>query len=279
MAALFTWVLLLFACWGENAYIVEGTVVQVNGVEEVVIDHKPIEGLGMDAMTMPFEVRDPALVEGLEPGHRLIARFEIDETGGYLTKVRVTGKGPAPEPLQTGRMPLKVGQALPTTPVRLADGSETVLGEGQPRPTLLTFLYTRCPLPDFCPATVSKFQAVQAALAREGGAQDVRLLAVTLDPVFDTPEVLTRFAADSSADPAIWQFGEVEGLADLAISAALGVQRIEAPGQSPEQIEITHGIRVLVLDAEGKLVERYDDHAFPVDRVIAQLRTGEPRAK
>lgn len=279
MATLFCWVLLLFACWGDNAYIVEGTVVQVNGVEEVVIDHKPIEGLGMDAMVMPFEVRDPALVEGLEPGHRLIARFEIDETGGYLTKVRVTGKGPAPEPLETGRMPLRVGQALPATRVRLADGTETVLGEGQPRPTLLTFLYTRCPLPDFCPATVSKLQALQARLQSEDAeaAPPVRLLAVTLDPVFDTPEVLTRFAQSSNADSALWQFGEAEGLEELAVSAALGVQRIESAGQAAEQVEITHGIRVLVLDADGKLVERYDDHAWPLDRVVQQLRTGQPR--
>ncbi len=276
MAFLFCWVLLLFACWGDNAYIVEGTVVQVNGVEEVVIDHEAIEGLGMDAMTMPFEVRDPALVEGLEPGHRLIARFEIDETGGYLTKIRVTGKGPAPEPLETGRMPLKVGQALPSTPVTLEDGSQTVVGEGQPRPTLLTFLYTRCPMPDFCPATVAKLQALQARLASEDAeaAPPVRLLAITLDPVYDTPEVLTRFAGQSGADVEYWRFGRAEGLEDLALSAALGVQRVDDAGQAPEQVEITHGIRVLVLDADGKLVERYDDHAWPLERVVEQLRTG-----
>lgn len=251
--------LALLACWGDKAYIVEGTVVAVNGTTEVVIDHEEIPGL-MGPMTMPFEVRDPALIADLEPGHRVFARFEIAEDGGYLTKVRVTGRGPAPQ-IDLGPGPLKPGMILPPHTVVLEDGSEIVVGQGQDRPTALTFLYTRCPMPEFCPATVARYQALQAA-----AGPDVRLLAVTLDPTFDTPEVLTAFAAQSSADPAIWRFGSAVSLDTLALAAALPIDRTTG--------EIVHGIRVLVLAADGTLMARHDDHTWSVDAVLADLRQG-----
>ena len=168
---------MLLACWGENAYIVEGTVVEVTAADEVVIDHEAIDGF-MDAMVMPFHVKDPDLIGALEPGHRVIARLEVEPSGGYLTKIRVTGKGPAPTwNAPEGPAPLRVGQVLPAMEVTLADGTKTVVGKGQDRPTALTFLYTRCPMPEFCPATVARFQALQEAVGPE-----VRLLAITLDP-------------------------------------------------------------------------------------------------
>lgn len=250
--------LALLACWGDKAYIVEGTVVARNGTHEVVIDHEEIPGL-MGPMTMPFEVRDPALIADLEPGHRVFARFEIAEDGGYLTKVRITGRGPAPQ-IDLGPGPLKPGMVLPAHTVVLEDGSEIVVGEGQDRPTALTFLYTRCPMPEFCPATVARFQALQAAVG-----PDVRLLAVTLDPEHDTSDVLKAFAAQSGADPAIWRFGRASSLDTLALAASMPIDRSTG--------EIVHGVRVLVLDSAGALVARHDDHAWSAEAVAAALRS------
>ncbi|MEZ4317034.1 MAG: copper-binding protein [Myxococcota bacterium] len=258
--------LLLFACWGDKTYVVQGTVVKVSAADEVILDHEEIPGF-MGPMTMPFHVKDPSILAGLEPGDRVLARLEMEEAGGYLTRVRVTGHGAVPDYEEPGgTAPLRVGQVLPATEVVLADGSTTVIGEGQAKPTALTFLYTRCPMPEFCPATVARFQALQAA-----AGPDVRLLALTLDPAYDTPAVLTAFAEASSADPAIWQLGQSAALEDLVLRSGLIVVR-----NADDAAEIVHGIRVLVLDAKGALVERYDDHDWPVERVLTQLRTGEP---
>ncbi len=99
-----------------------------------------------------------------------------------------------------------------------------------------------------------------------------RLLAVTVDPAGDTPEVLRAYAATVGADPAVWRFGRVapEVLTRLAGKAALGI--------SPEGDEVIHNLRALVLDADGRLIERYDDARFPVERVASQLLTGGPTA-
>lgn len=256
----------LLACWGERAYIVEGTVVEVTRPGEVVLDHKEIPGL-MGAMVMPFEVADPALTEGLEPGHRVIARFEILDSGGVLTKLRVTGKGPAPKKVEQGPAPVRPGEVLPALDVPTADGGVIRIGEGQEERVAVAFLYTRCPIPEFCPAVVARLQALQPRLG-----EGQRILTITLDPENDTPEVLRAFAAGAGAEPSRWQFGRLEqaALAELALRSALPVVRDGA--------EIVHGLRLLVLDRGGRLIERYDDNAWPLERVVEQLATGAPAA-
>ena len=262
---MFSALMLLFACGEPEGHRVVGTVVQLTAADEVVLDHEAIEGL-MGPMVMPFHVEDPALIADLSPGDRVEARLVVGPSGGLLRAVRVTGHTTPPiYDAPTGPAPLRVGQVLPTLSLTLADGSTAVLGADQPRPTALTFLYTRCPMPEFCPATVAKYQALQAA-----AGPDLRLLAITLDPTYDTPDVLGKFAADVGADPAIWQLGIAPRLEDLALYAGLSVLRPD------EGVEIQHGIRVLVLDAQGALVQRYDDHDWPVERVVQQLRTGAP---
>lgn len=258
----------LTACdpWGDHAYIVEGTVVAVNGTNEIVVDHHEIKGL-MGAMTMPFDVDDPALLRGVVPGDQILGRLIIDQQGSHLEAIRITGHTDPPPIVEDLSAPLRAGEVLPAIAVPVSGGGTVTIGAGQGIGTAVGFLYTQCAMPEFCPALVTKFQALQAAVGADG-----RIVAITLDPERDTAEVLSAFAGKVGADPKIWQFGRLEGsaLADLAGRAALSVDR---SGGS-----IVHGARVLVFDRDGRLVERYDDNRFPVDRVAEQLRTGGPAA-
>ena len=181
---------LLLACWGQNAYIVEGTVVRLEG-ERVILDHEEVAGL-MPAMTMPFDVADPAMLKDLRPGDQVYARYEIEEgKGGSLTKLRVTGHGPPPA--QRGAMPLERNHQLPGHDLPSHRGDTVRIGQGQGETTILTFIYTRCPLPEACPAVMMKLRSVEAALDEAG--VPARLVAVSLDPDFDTQEVLAAYAS------------------------------------------------------------------------------------
>ncbi len=255
---------LLVACGGPS-YIVEGTVVHVASPTTVVIDHQDVPGL-MPAMVMPFEVADPALLVGVGPGSRVLARYEVSTDGSKLTALRVTGQGPAPEAL-VGPAPLRVGERLPEFVVPTHDGGVVTLGPAQADRVLLTFVYTRCPVPEFCPAVVARLGAVERAL---GDAPGVRILAVTLDPDHDTPSVLASYAAEVGAGPR-WSMGRLEGdtLADLELFAGLSVTR-------SGDATFAHGVRFVVLDHGGRFVERYDDTRFPLERVVSQLTTGGP---
>jgi protein SCO1/2 len=257
---------LLFGCAQPPTYIVEGVVVEIRP-HDVVIDHKDIAGF-MPAMTMPFSVADPAVLESLSPGHRIVGRLRVEGMVATLEKVRITGKGPAPKIKDEGPAPVRPGALFPATALTLADGSTMTVGEGQDEPTALTFLYTRCPVPEYCPATVLRLQALQGQIT---DAQ--RLVAVTLDPAYDTAEVLGAFSSAVGADRSLWSFGMTSGkaLPDLVMRAGMRV----AEG---EEGDIVHGLRLLVLDKDGRLVERYDDNNWPLDRVLQQLTTGGPPA-
>lgn len=255
------WILALACSTPEPGHPVHGVVVEVSAADEVLLDHDAIPGF-MDAMVMPFHVQDRGLLKGLQPGDIVDARLEIGEQGGFLTKLEVVGKGPAPKPPERAPGPLREGQQLPATPIHYADGTEGVLGAGQGHPVALTFLYTRCPMPDFCPATVAKYQALQPLVKAP-----IELVAVSLDPTFDTDAVLTDFAANAGAEPGRWRFGRVQDLDALALAAGMSVM--------PKDGEILHAKRVLLLDADGRMLARYDDHSFSVQDAAALLE-GKP---
>lgn len=252
--------LFLVGCWGDSAYILEGTVVAVDG-RQVTVDHDEIPGF-MQAMTMPFEVRDDV---PLEPGDRIVARLMVEEGGSYLARVRVTGKGAVPKQ-RLGPVPVRPTEVLPRIRVDTPQGPVEV-GLGHGAPTALTFAYTTCPMPEFCPAVVTRLQGLQPRLP-----EGARIVVVTLDPKGDTLPVLESFGAQVGSDPVTWRWGRVEAdqLPTLAMHAGLSVRA--------EGDQILHSLRLLVLDREGRLIERYDDAHWPLERVVTQLATGGPPA-
>ena len=258
----------LMACTSKapDTYPVRGVVVDVNTVEQVVIDHEAIDGF-MDAMVMPFSVSDPAMLQGLRAGDIVEGTLKVDGVKSALTTLEVVGYEPPPQ-LQQGPEVLKAGEVLPAVSVPLHTGDAWTIGAGQGTPTVVTFLYTTCPIPEFCPAVVARLQQLQAELT----PGEARILAVTIDPKGDTLAALAAYADTVTADPAKWRFGRLEGdaMQDLAGRAALAML--------PENGEVVHGLRLWVLDADGKLIERYDDNFWPQERVLQQLRTGAPMA-
>ncbi len=258
--------LVLAGCWGDNAYIVEGTVLEKTSPTRIVVAHEDIHGL-MSAMTMSFDVRDPALLEEVGAGDRIYARLMVEDDGSHLARVRVIGQGSVPAEYQPmGPDPLSPAAQHPRFAIPVTGDETWTLGEGQGQPTLVTYLFTQCPLPEFCPAILARLQALQPQLPG-----DARILVLTLDPANDTLEVLTSYAGEAGADPERWRFGRVEGETLEALAYHAGLPVMEEEG------EIVHGIRFLVLDGEGRLVERYDDTRWPMDRVVEQLATGAPR--
>ncbi len=267
---------LLTACWGSNAHIVEGTVLKISPPNEVILQHKEVPGL-MPEMTMGFRVSEPALLDGLEPGDvvyaRLIAASEA-EGGWYLAEIRETGRTAAlPESTTSDALntvgPLRPGTSLPDMKLESTGQTPITVGAGQGIPTLVTFLYTTCPRPEFCPAMAKRLQSLQAKL-KPGEA---RLVSITIDPQNDSVEVLKNYAALTAADTDLWYFARPseDQLQVLARRAALTIDT--GSGQ-----EILHSLRTWVLDGNGKLIERYDDARFPEERVLQQLRTGTPAA-
>jgi protein SCO1/2 len=234
-----------------------GVVVRVDD-ERVTIDHDAIPGV-MASMVMTF-VMLPEQLESISPGDKVSGTLVGSDFGFRLVRIDKTGTGSAA--LREDVKPLEVGESFPRIEVALPDGDPIVLGVGQDKPTALTFLYTTCPDPAFCPALAARLQALQPRIAGKA-----RIVAITIDPEVDQPHVLRRYANTVAADPDTWVFGrlEPEWLQRAALLSGIAVTQRSG--------RISHNVRVLLLDKTGTVLARYDDADWPMGEVVDHLLT------
>lgn len=245
---------------------------------EVVVDHEDIAGF-MPAMVMPYKVQDVALLDGKKPGDMVTATLVVEEVNAYLTTLTTTGhealKTPPAGPLITDVDILKDGDVVPEHALVEQTGAPLTMQSLRGHRVALTFVYTRCPIPDFCPLMDKQFAEVQQQIAKSPDLADVRLVSVTLDPEFDTPAVLAQHAKQLGADPARWHFATGGRDDVLAFAKRFGVIA-EAGGTSAE---LLHNLRTAVIDAEGRLVKAYSGNMWSPAELVADLKATPPPAR
>jgi protein SCO1/2 len=269
LAALF-----LVGCGGApetpaKEYELQGQILAVRPERsEVVIKHGDIKGF-MPGMTMPFKVKDGALIKDRQPGDLVTATLVVGEVEAYLRTLVKTGQAaldaPPPPPQPEIRQP---GDVL--TDAMLVDqtGAAASLAAYRGHRVAMTFIYTRCPLPDFCPMMDRNFAAVQKTVTSTPALADVRLITVTIDPAFDTPAVLKTYSARVGADPKIWSFLTGDPAEVNRFGSQLGVY-VEHNPQSA--IDITHNLRTAVIDPEGRLVKVHNGNSWTPSELVADL--------
>jgi len=237
--------------------------------QEVLLKHDDIKGF-MPAMTMPYKVQDSSLLAGKQPGDLVRATLVVGEAEAHLSSMTRTGHAAieTPPPAIDHAEILEAGQEVPDIILVDQDGTPTLFSSFRGHRVALTFMYTRCPLPDFCPLMDRNFAAVQTALAKTPKLSDVRLVTLTLDPAFDTPAVLKPHAEALNADTRVWSFltGDPAEVKDF--SAAFGVY-VEGDQQHPEQI--THNLRTAVIDPDGRLVKVQSGNSWTPAQLVADL--------
>jgi len=239
---------------------------------EVQVKHDEVRGF-MEAMTMWFNIKDPRLLDGIAPGDLVSATLVITSEDSYLTGVRKTGSRPPGQATPPPSVPaalLQIGDAVPDIAFTDEAGTPRPLSSYRGTYTLLTFIYTRCPLPDYCPRMNAHFAAVQRGLTADPRlSRSVRLLSVSFDPEFDTAAALAAKAKEMGADPALWHF--VTARRDLVDEfggkLGLSVLREGTGGQN-----ITHNLRTALLDRDGKLARTYNGKEWSPEEVLRDLQ-------
>src|SRR5690606_31239269 len=127
----------------------------------------------------------------------------------------------------------------------------------QGRWPVYTFIYTRCPLPGFCPLMMRRLNEVASSLASQGRRDDVWLLAVTVDPEHDRPPGLTAFG-----DRTIEAESDAGRYARTALLTGTpeAIRTLASPFQltyEPAGDEIIHGLRTVVVDPDGRIVRTF----------------------
>jgi protein SCO1/2 len=244
--------------------------------QELTVKHDDIRGF-MPSMTMPFKVRDRNSFAEWKPGDLITATLVVEETTGYLENVRKTGEAPLPpvSPETLAARMIEPGDEVPDAAFIDQDGRSRRFSEWRGKTVAVTFVYTRCPLPDFCPQMDRNFLAVQKALQQDQAlGERAHLLSVSFDPDYDTPDVLRAHATRLGVDPRYWSYvtGPRDSVDPFAAAFGVSIMRDDKPLQ-----EILHNLRTPVITPGGQLSEVLGGNDWNAQQLIDAIRKADAR--
>lgn len=247
-------------------YDLKGKVVSFDkNKKEVTIAHEPIPGY-MDAMTMPFRLRDEWVFDVLAPGAKIQATLVVDGAKSWIENPTVTQVAD-PQLAQNADAGVEpeAGVALPDFSLVNQAGKKIKLSQYRGRTLVLTFIYTRCPLPDYCPLMSSNFAEIRKSMP-----PNTQLLSISIDPAYDTPQVLReyglRYLPNEKAFQT-WEFATGSAEEVQAVAKFFGLSYWQ------ENDQIIHGLRTAIVSPEGKLVKVYHGNEWKPAEILAALGT------
>jgi protein SCO1/2 len=241
----------------------------------VTLNHEAIPGF-MDAMTMPYKLKDAAIIGELHPGDVITADVLVSQDPNadvLLDHLVVVAQGkPDYRPAVSYHVPTP-GDAVPDFKLRNQDGRPIRLAQFKGKALLLTFIYTRCPLPDFCPRVTRNFAAVNRELASTPTVYGkTHLLCVSFDPEHDTPDRLRAYGAtyigsDAKDAFAHWDFAvpDLPMLKDMAKFFDVGIT------SGPDDT-INHTLSTTLIGPDGKVVRFYPGNDWAPQQLEADVR-------
>jgi protein SCO1/2 len=243
----------------------------VVGGTEVTVKHEDIPGF-MPAMTMAYFVKSGENTAGLAPGDLLTATLVVDGGSVYVQGLQKTGHAALPPDAKRIKIMdvMSPGDEVPDDALVDQTGAARRLSDWRGRALAVTFVYTRCPVPDFCPLMDRHFADLQRAILADPALRDrVHLASITFDPSHDSAEAIRAHAHKRGADPRIWSYLTGDAAAIERLTSRFGVSTIEEH-DAPDTI--THNLRTAVIDRRGRLVKIYSGNEWTVDGLLDDLR-------
>jgi protein SCO1/2 len=262
-----------------KSFPVRGKVISVDAAKgSIVLDHEAVPGF-MDAMTMTYKLKDANVASELHPGDRITATILVHQTpDGYadavLDQIVVTAQArPDYKPPVSYHVP-SAGDAVPDFRLINENGRTIHLGEFKGRVVLLTFVYTRCPLADFCPRMSHNFAEIDKALQGDPAVYaKTHLLSISFDPKYDTPAVLKSYGGAYTGQYtkerfAHWEFAvpPADELAAVDEFFCVGV----TPGDSGT---LMHSLSTVLIGKDGKVRAWYPTNDWQPADVVSAMKS------
>jgi protein SCO1/2 len=265
-----------------KVYKLRGKVVSTNAATgEVTLDHEAIVGF-MEAMTMPYKLKDPTILSELHAGDVVTADVLVSQdpdAAVLLDHIVVVAQAkPDYRPAAMFHVPAP-GDAVPDFKLRNQDGRPIHLAQFRGKAVFVTFIYTRCPSPDFCPRVTRNFAQLEKQLSANSSLYaKTHLLCVSFDPDHDTPERLRAYGAtylgsDARNAFAHWDFAVPDKpvLADMARFFNLGMT-------SESDSTITHTLSTTLIGPDGKVIRFYPGNEWTPDQLLTDVKQFTPHA-
>lgn len=257
---------------GVQTFATRGVVQEIRPAENLlVIRHEAITNY-MPAMTMPFHVHDSQSLAGLERGDEISFRLLVTETNSWVDRISKTGKVALPEIKTPASSPPATPAAIrsrhPLLDYKFTNelGQAVSLNDFRGTALAITFFFTRCPIPEYCPRLSKNFQVAARKLnARPDAPTNWHFLSISFDSAFDTPEVLKAYGAAYQADPAHWSFltGPPDKIGELARQSGLTFESTNGI--------FNHDFRTLIVDAAGHLQMVFPTSGDLSDAIVEEI--------
>jgi protein SCO1/2 len=233
----------------------------------VVLKHEAISNY-MDAMTMPFKVKAPSLLAGLHPGDQVTFRLNVADDESWVDQFHKIGTAPVDldRPPTVAHISPAPGNACMDYTLTNELGQKVSLHDFRGQALAITFFYTRCPLPDFCPRLSKNFQeAAQKLRGLPGAPTNWHFLSISFDTAFDTPDMLKAYGEIYGYQANEWSFltGSPDNIRELA--------RISGVSYVSDSGAFKHNFRTLIIDPAGRLQMIFPMGGDLSDDIVSQI--------
>lgn len=257
-------------------YILKGKVVAVDKAKKkATVKHDKVSDY-MEAMTMDFPVSEDWVWEDLTKDAEIRAELVIDKDRYWLEKIVIIAEPnpnqPAPPPVNKNFA--QIGKEVPRFTLTNQDGKRISTDDFRGKALAITFIYSRCPLPEYCTLMSRNFSDVANQLKDSDLKDKIRLLSVSFDPQTDTPQKLKAygqayFGKNAEPDFSVWQLASGTNNEVKAIADFFGL-RYEV--DEKDKTQFNHSLRTIVITPEGKVQKEFTGNEWTSDDLLGELR-------
>jgi protein SCO1/2 len=248
---------------------------------KITLDHEAVPGF-MDAMIMPYKLADASIMSELHPGDRITAdvlvdQIDADPAGGYknarLTNIVVVAQSkPDYKPSVQFHVP-SAGDQVPNFALLNQSGKTIHLDQFKGKVVLMTFIYTRCTLADFCPRMSRNFAEIDKALQGDPALYEkTHLLSVSFDPAYDTPAVLKSYGGAYTGNYTKEKFAHWDFAAPPMKELPEMTQFFDV-GVTPDGKALTHSLSTVLIGKDGKVIAWYPTNDWVPGEMIAAVKS------
>jgi len=268
---------------------VTGMVLKVDAPSKtIVVSCREIPGY-MEAMAMPFSVRDAKTLVGLEPGTTIDFSLVVDKDSSYAENIHARPfESLELDPTEARRLKLienamathpstkdvvRLGEPIPDFALTDQRGQRVSLSQLHGKVVAVTFIYTRCPLPDYCVRLSNNLGSLQRRFKDLMG-RDLVLLTILIDPIHEEKDALANYARTWKADARTWHFltGSVSEIRELCRKFDMDFY--------PDEALLVHSFHTVVIDRNGRLATNLEGNTFTSQQLgdLVQTVIARPQA-
>jgi protein SCO1/2 len=264
------------AKYPEKTFPVRGKIISTDATH-VTLDHEAVPGF-MEAMTMPYKLKDSSIVSELHPGDRITAKIIVQQdAAGFrdaqLDNIVVIAQArPDYKPAVQYHVP-NPGDDVPDFHLLNQSDRTIHLSQFKGKALLITFVYTRCPLADFCPRMSRNFADIDKSLAADPALYaQTHLLSISFDPAYDTPRVLRSYGGAYTGNYTNERFTHWDFAApsEKDLPAVTQFFNVGVTGTDPKTI--THSLSTILIGKDGKVAAWYPTNDWKPEEVLAAIK-------